>query len=475
MTRPARRITTAIVLAGGNGERFGHEEPKQFMKIAGKRVIEHTLAEIEASELIDEIVVVTHAKYLELVHDLVARNGFAKVSKIVVGGTTRQQSSWYGLQACASATEHVLIHDAARPLLTGRIIRETLAGLTDAESTDTVIKTADTIVRGNGIGGHIEDIPERSTLLRGQTPQGFKVDLIRRAHEMARQEGYDGAPDDCSLIIRYKLGRVRLVPGDETNIKITHPIDSFIADRLFQLRNHAVVPRNADALRAALCGQVLAVFGAGGGIGKAIMDIAEMLGVSVHGWDQELDIRDYAAVRQALHELHTKTGRIDHVVNGAGTLRMAYVDMADIEVLAHQISVNLIGSINVCKAAVPFIRESRGHMILFASSSYTRGRRGYTAYSASKAGVVNFVQGFSDEVSDYGVKVNCINPERTKTRMREQNFGNEEEKILLRPETVAIQCLNVLTTSVTGSVIDVRKDEEPAIHKAFGRAGHATV
>lgn len=475
MTQSGKSIVTAIVLAGGSGERFGSDGPKQFMKVAGKRVIEHTLAEIEASELIDEIVVVTHARYVELVHELVARNRFAKVAKIVIGGRTRQQSSWCGLQACSTATKQVIIHDAARPLITCRIIKDTLEGLADAESTDTVIETADTIVKSSRMGTFVEEIPDRSTLFRGQSPQGFQFELIRRGHEMARQEGYDGATDDCSLILRYKLGRVRLVAGDETNVKITHPIDAFIADRLFQIRNHAIASRSFEELCATLRGQVLAIFGAGGGIGKATADIAQMLGMHVHGWDLDVDIRDYHAVCKALEELHDKTGQIDHVVNGAGILRMAYVELADMELLTRQIAVNLVGSINVCKAAIGYLRESRGHMILFASSSYTRGRPGYTAYSASKAGVVNFVQGFSDEVSDYGVKVNCINPERTRTRMRQQNFGNEEEDSLLRPETVAIQCLNVLVSSITGSVIDVRKADESAILSGFGRVIEAAI
>ena len=467
-------FVSAIILAAGGGERFGQECPKQFIKIAGRRVIEHTIAAIEASELIDEIIVVSHEGYVELVRELISKNRFSKVTKVVIGGNTRQQSSWYGLQACSMSTEYVIIHDAARPLVTGRIISEAVEGLADAEGTNTVIGSTDTLVRGDRVGACIQGVADRSTLFRGQSPQGFRFQLIRQAHEMACREGYDGATDDCGLILRYGLGRVRLVPGDETNIKITHPIDAFIADRLFQIRHHAIVPRSADELRSLLQGQVLAVFGAGGGIGKATVEIAQMLGMRVYGWDMEVDVRDYEAVSEALQELHRETGRIDHVVNGAGVLRMAHVELADMEVIAQQIAINLIGSINVCKAATRFLRESRGHVILFASSSYTRGRPGYTAYSASKAGVVNFVQGFSDEMSDYGVKVNCINPERTKTPMRVQNFGNEEEGSLLRPDTVAIQCVNVLTCAMSGSVIDVRKDEEATIRAAFGRAIETT-
>jgi 2-C-methyl-D-erythritol 4-phosphate cytidylyltransferase len=462
-------FVTAIVLAGGKGERFGEEGLKQFVKIAGKRVIEHTLEVLEASNRINEIVVVTHKDYVDLVLKLVANNRFAKVSKVVLGGGTRQQSSWYGLQACSHDTTLVIIHDAARPLVSNQLIEDTIDGLTEAESTDTVIPTADTIVRGEPNSRFIEEIPERSVLYRGQTPQGFRIEVIKRAHEMAQKEGFDGAPDDCSLVLHYGLGRVYLVPGDETNLKITHTIDVFIADRLLQIRSHKLKVKSFDQMQLALRDKTLAIFGGGSGIGKATAEIAKTIGMCVRVWDRDVDVRDYKAVQEALLGFYRETGRIDHVINTAGILRMGYIELAEMELISNQIAVNLLGSINVCKASVSFLRESCGHILLFTSSSYTRGRAGYTAYSASKAGVVNFVQGFSDEVGDYGVKVNCVNPERTKTPMRLQNFGNEEEDELLKAETVAIQSLNILTSSITGSVIDVRKRDEQEILSTFGK------
>lgn len=462
-------LVSAIILAAGGGERFDKNDLKQFIKIAGKRVVEHTLAAIEASEYIDEIIVVSHKDYVELLHELVNNNNLAKVAKIVRGGDTRQQSSWYGLQACSSDTTLVIIHDAARPLVSSQIIEDTVRGLAEAESTDTVIRTADTIVRAGSESKFIEEIPERSALFRGQTPQGFRFEVIKRAHEMAHEEEYDGAPDDCSLILRYKLGRVRLVPGGETNIKITHPIDAYIADRLFQIRAHGLQAKSFEQMQQSLHGKTLAIFGGGSGIGKSTSEIAEAIGMQVHAWDREVDVRDYEAVREALASAHRKTGRIDHVIDTAGMLCMAYIELANMELISNQIAVNLLGSINVCKASVSFLRESRGHVILFTSSSYTRGRAGYTPYSASKAAVVNFVQGFADEIADYGIKVNCINPERTKTPLRLKNFGNEDERQLLKAETVAIQCLNLLTSSISGSVIDVRKRQEKDILRTFGR------
>jgi 2-C-methyl-D-erythritol 4-phosphate cytidylyltransferase len=222
-------------------------------------------------------------------------------------------------------------------------------------------------------------------------------------------------------------------------------------------------------LQANLQNKVLVVFGGTTGIGKSIGDLAGKLGVSVYSYGPEKDVRQYEIISETLKQVYTETKKIDFVINTAGILQMAFIELTETKLIAEQIAVNLMGAINVCKAAVGFLKDTSGHIVLFTSSSYTRGRAGYTPYSCAKAGLVNFVQGFSEEVSDYGIKVNAINPERTKTPMRTANFGNEDDNILLRPETVAMQSLNLLTTSITGAVVDVRKSEEQQILKTFGQ------
>ena len=97
---------------------------------------------------------------------------------------------------------------------------------------------------------------------------------------------------------------------------------------------------------------------------------------------------------------------------------------------------------------------------MFASSSYTLGRENYTIYSATKAAVVNFMQGLSQEMIEYNIKVNAINPERTLTPMRIKNFKNEDRSLLINSDFVALHTLNLLQTNITGSVIDIRKSME---------------
>jgi 2-C-methyl-D-erythritol 4-phosphate cytidylyltransferase len=130
--------------------------------------------------------------------------------------------------------------------------------------------------------------------------------------------------------------------------------------------------------------------------------------------------------------------------------------MTDSDVL-QQVGVNLLGPINVARAAEPYLRESNGHLVLFTSSSYTRGRAHYALYSATKAAVVNLAQALADEWSDDTVRVNVVNPERTRTPMRMQAFGDEPEHTLLRSDAVASTVLDLLSSDLTGQVIDVRR------------------
>ncbi len=112
------------------------------------------------------------------------------------------------------------------------------------------------------------------------------------------------------------------------------------------------------------------------------------------------------------------------------------------------------------KASIPYLKETKGSLQLYASSSYTRGRALYSTYSSTKAGVVNLAQALAQELADDEIKVNVINPERCATPMRFNAFGKEPEESLLQPEKVALTSLKTLLSNLTGQVIDVRKDSK---------------
>jgi 2-C-methyl-D-erythritol 4-phosphate cytidylyltransferase len=446
--------TYAIILAAGSGQRMGMSTPKQFLKLAGKTVVEHTLDVFQGHPGIDEIFVVTGRDERLYLEELLLRGNHPKVTRVLNGGADRKASSWAGLQAVPDDA-YVLLHDAVRPFVSRRIIDETIAALARHPAVDVAIPATDTIIRVDG-QDFIADIPDRSELRRGQTPQGFHAGVIKRAHLLAAKDPDSRVTDDCKLILDYDLGDVFVVRGEEKNIKITYPEDLFLADKIFQI-NTASVDEGVPLRR--IKDKVVVVFGATKGIGEAIMELGAARGGRMHGFSRSTgtDVSSADDVERALCVVAEKAGRIDCVVNTAGVLRSGRLqdrDPADIE---REIAVNYLGSINTTRAALPHLEKTRGSLALFTSSSFTRGRSLYSVYSSTKAALVNLVQGVAEETAPTGVRINAINPERTDTPMRRENFGVEPPESLLTSERVAEVTLKTLLSAFTGTVVDVRR------------------
>jgi 2-C-methyl-D-erythritol 4-phosphate cytidylyltransferase len=150
-------------------------------------------------------------------------------------------------------------------------------------------------------------------------------------------------------------------------------------------------------------------------------------------------------------------GRIDYVVATAGILPRGSLIETTEETIYASTEVNYLAPIFIAQVFYPHLRETGGSLLLFTSSSYTRGRSGYSLYSSAKAAIVNLTQALADEWSALGVRVNCINPERTKTGMRTKAFGEEPEGTLLSAEAVAMASIDTLLSDVTGQIVDVRR------------------
>lgn len=446
----------AIILASGTGERAKAHLPKQFIKVASKTLLEHTIEIFERNELIDKIIIVTSALYHSLTEEIILKNHYQKVCKILNGGETRSESSRIGVNSIEEEDSAVLIHDAVRPFLSQQIINNCIKALEKFDAVDVAIPSADTIIKVNDTM-IIDEIPNRKMMMRGQTPQAFKLWLIKKAHLLAAQNGEREVTDDCGLIVKYNLGKVHVVYGEEENIKITYPEDIFLADKLFQIRSLSV-PEQISLSK--LKNKVIVVFGASRGIGKAIIDIAKDYGAKIYGFSRQdnVDVTSIRQVNQALEKVHLIEGKIDSVVNTAGVLRMGKLESRDIQDILEEININYIGSINVTKAAIPFLKATKGSLLLYTSSSYTRGRALYSIYSSTKAAIVNLVQGMSEELLSDEIRINVINPERTATPMRTENFGKEPPETLLPVDKVAEDSLKVLLSDLRGQVIDVRKD-----------------
>ena len=459
MTPPPRTI--AVILAGGSGERFGGSVPKQFTKLAGKLVIEHTVEVFQRHAQVDEIVVVARAADVDTVWNLARRGGWHKVSKVVCGGVDRFGSTHSAVQALAGAhgATRVLLHDAVRPLLSAPVISACVETLGTFEAVDVVIPSSDTLVAVND-NGCIASIPARATMRRGQTPQAFRLATLRDAYARALKAGKRDFTCDCG-VVRAMLPQVEVatVEGAETNIKITNQLDLFLAEKLIQCGGVRIddAPGPAGALPG-LRGKRIAIFGGNSGIGRAIHDLALVNGASVHVASRSsngVDVGDLASVQGWLQRL-AEDGPIDAVVNTAGILIKKPFESMDADELARLVGTNYAGAVNVAFAARAHLARSRGALLNVTSSSYTRGRAFYAVYSSTKSAVVNLTQALAEEWQDEGVRVNCINPERTRTPMRTQAFGAEPAGSLLEPATVAFSALSTVLAEHTGLVVDVR-------------------
>jgi len=452
----------AVILAGGSGSRLMLGYPKQYFKVAGKMVIEHTLDAFQSHADIDEIAIVCGYDYVHNIEDVVIRNQYSKVRKILTGGKQRYESSLAAINAYDDPDTHLIFHDAVRPLVSARIISDCVSALEKYNAVDVVIPTTDTIVQAETGGDTIHSIPVRSRLRNGQTPQAFRLGTLKKAYEIALRDPDFSWTDDCGVIVIYLTGEPGfLVRGALFNLKLTYNEDLFLLDKLFQLKTAGIQTETlTDVAAKTLKDKVIVVFGGSGGIGASIVKVAKEAGARIHACSRllnDVDVSNHEKVCRALNEVYRKEGRIDHVIVTAGLLVKEPISFMSYEKMRQMLDVNLLGSCIVAKESFRFLSETRGSLLLFTSSSYTQGRAMYSLYSATKAAIVNFVQALNEEWRGFGVRINCMNPERTKTPMRISNFGNEPDETLLTPETVAVASLNVVMSEVSGEVIDVKR------------------
>jgi 2-C-methyl-D-erythritol 4-phosphate cytidylyltransferase len=448
----------AVILAGGSGLRMGLDLPKQFLKVAGKAVLEHTVDAFQNHKKIDEIVIVSNQAFIHLVENYVLANNWPKVKKILNGGTERYDSSLSAINAYSDEEDiNLIFHDAVRPLVSDRIIDDVIESLNSYEAVDTAVDASDTIIQVDNDSNTISMIPKRSVLRRGQTPQGFKLQIIKNAYELALKDPKFIATDDCGVISKYLPDvPIYVVKGEEANFKLTYKEDIFLLDKLFQMKT-TNIGHHPDI--TCLANKVVVIFGGSLGIGAEMVAMCKENWVKVHGYSRSknnCDIRNNADVKRALAEVYEKEGRIDCIVNTAAILsKEPLASMAE-DQIDDVLDINLKGVVNVALEGFPYLKESRGHLLFYTSSSYTRGRAFYSLYSATKAAVVNFVQAISSEWEPHQIHVNCVNPERTKTPMRLSAFGMEPEGTLLTADVVARVSLGVLCSDLNGQIVDVK-------------------
>ena len=232
LTRPARKVLKlkrcgAVIVAAGSASRMGGID-KVMAPLGGEPVIKRTVRAFDSSDAIAEIVVVTRRDQLAAVSDLCAE--FTKVTAVVVGGSSRVESVHLGLNALSDKVKLAAIHDGARPLATWQMIDRVVRAANSYGAAAPAVPVKDTIKEV--AGGIVKGTPDRSALRAVQTPQVFDFDLLRGALKKAMLEEAN-ITDDCSAVENMGMS-VKIVEGDERNIKITTPLDLKIAKLLLE-------------------------------------------------------------------------------------------------------------------------------------------------------------------------------------------------------------------------------------------------
>lgn len=232
ITKPARKLLPlktcgAVIVAAGSASRMGGID-KVMAELGGEPMIVRTVRNFEECDAISEIVIVTREDLILPITSLC--RDMAKVKAVVAGGNSRQESVGRGLNALSDKVKLVAVHDGARPLITWQVIDRSVRAANTYGAAAPAIPVKDTIKVVEG--PVVKNTPDRATLFAVQTPQCFDFDLLRGALKKAELDGSQ-VTDDCSAVERMGM-TVKIVEGDERNIKVTTPMDLKIAEMLLE-------------------------------------------------------------------------------------------------------------------------------------------------------------------------------------------------------------------------------------------------
>jgi 2-C-methyl-D-erythritol 4-phosphate cytidylyltransferase len=222
-----------LIPAAGMGRRMGSDRNKLLLTLLGKPLLAWTLLAAEASEIIQWIGIMGQLTDFPDFQDILRDLNLTKPVKLIEGGSTRQESVYNGLQGLPEDAQNVLIHDGARCLATPELFDRCGEALGTCQGFIAAIPVKDTIkiVDDQGL---ILDTPDRSGLWAAQTPQGFNVNLLKQCHEKGKNLGWE-VTDDAALLEKCQLP-VKIVQGEETNLKVTTPVDLAIAEFILRKR-----------------------------------------------------------------------------------------------------------------------------------------------------------------------------------------------------------------------------------------------
>ncbi len=214
-------MNIAAILAGGSGKRFGENTPKQFLALNGKLVIEYSIEVFQQHADIDEIILVVPSDYVSKCTIFTAK--YSKVKTVIQGGSERYLSTLAVLDYYKNNDQDILIlHDAARPMISQLIISNILKVMQSHQAATVAVETTDTIIQSLD-NQTISNVFDRSTLFNVQTPQAFRMSVLKNAFQIAMQHADFKATDDTAIVFNYlPKEKIAIVKGCPTNIKLTH-------------------------------------------------------------------------------------------------------------------------------------------------------------------------------------------------------------------------------------------------------------
>ena len=449
--------TTVIILAGGHGLRLENNTPKQFLKIAGKTILEHTIEIFDKHDGIGHIIVgldsIYHKEWSEKLDKLNLKTSIT----LSPSGRTRNLTTRLAIQNCNNP-DFVLIHDSVRPMLQANVITECIENLKIFDAVAVAIPPAETVIEIDK-ENMIWNIPNTSKLMLSQTPQGFRFQMIKKAYELFDEVEDKNMTDDCAVVSKYCPGStIKAIPGSFSNIKVTRPLDLYIVDALFKIRTTESHHFSIESLTKHFEGKVAVVIGGSSGIGMAISESLKSNGAVVEVLSRTstgTDVKEKEQIVNDLMRIKAVRGQIDFVIMSAGIMHSTEIVKQNAAEIHEILNTNLLGVINVAKASFEYLKESKGHLLVIGSSAWSRGRANQAVYSASKAAAVNFAQAISEEWYNDEIRVNVLNPGRTETPLWVRAFGNESNNNLLDPKKVAEECLKILCTEATGQIFQL--------------------
>jgi 2-C-methyl-D-erythritol 4-phosphate cytidylyltransferase len=444
----------AIILAAGAGERFGSDQPKQFIRLGGIPIFIRTLRLFHECKQFDQILLVSNPDFLEETKSLIKEYISQCEVTIVPGGSTRTASVAYGLAALDGQSDDlVVIHDAVRPFLDVSVITNGL-NLMRNESIDgvnTTISSNDTLVKINPLSKFIQEVPKRREFLRGQTPQFFAINKLKLAFEKMSDSGIEFTEECALLLAAFPDSKILCIDGSEKNVKITSKQDLVIAQNLLR------TPSEYDFTNEGRIEDTVVIVGGTNGLGLRLCKELELSGVEVKIFSRRTgnDINDVLGRARILDWIWSSKEKI-HLVFTAGTIEIESILTLDEESFINQFRTNVISIAMCISEVVKKSPEKIKSIVLLGSSAGMEGRENLISYSSSKAALVAFMQSVSEELFQLGIRINVIVPERINSELRKSKFVDKESVMLEETDVVKV-IKDCLVNLDYGKIISVRK------------------